>query len=84
MRRHLPRTLAAFASHETMRLLMERLDVEPDGLTRFKILSALVALRRARPDVELDRDHILSLARATLGRAAELLKGRRGSDIERA
>jgi len=73
LRRHVPRTLATFPSAESAALLLERLGREPDGVTRFKILAALVALSVARPDLEIDPPTIATLATSTLRRATELL-----------
>jgi AAA family ATP:ADP antiporter len=54
LRGHLPRTVSRFVAPEAARLLLERLDVEPDGWVRYKILRGLRPLREAFPNLDFD------------------------------
>lgn len=72
VRVHLPRTIAMFDPIEATRVLLPRLLVETDGATRFKVLRALVKMRRVVPALPLDEGVLLRAAEATLDHAAEL------------
>jgi AAA family ATP:ADP antiporter len=55
VRRHLPRTIAAFGTPQASSILQRHLLDEPDGMIRFKILRALGSLRTSNPLLPLDR-----------------------------
>lgn len=76
VKRHIPRTLARFSSKEAVRILTERLAEEQDGMVRYKILRALGAMRGRNSSLQLDKEQFENLARATLARAAELMRQR--------
>lgn len=73
VRRHLPRTLARFPTIAASGVLLERLSMEPDGMTRYKLLCALGAMRTSDAGLVLDGAKLHALARATLDRIVELL-----------
>jgi AAA family ATP:ADP antiporter len=54
IRRQLPRALAHFDSAEAADILQRRLNPEPDGAIRYRILRALLLLREREPDLPLD------------------------------
>src|SRR5215207_5795086 len=47
LRVHIPRTMGFFDPATAAKKLIARLPIEPDGAVRFKIIRALVRLRRA-------------------------------------
>jgi AAA family ATP:ADP antiporter len=63
LRLHLPRTLALAFGERSMALLQQRLEAEPDGGVRFKVLRGLESIVRKNPDVVLDH---AALERAAL------------------
>jgi AAA family ATP:ADP antiporter len=72
VRVHLPRTITMFEPEAATRVLLPRLLVETDGAVRFKVLRALVKLRRVAPHVHLDESVLRRAAEANLDHAAEL------------
>ncbi len=73
VRRHVPRTLALFGSEAAAAALVTRLEQEPDGAVRFKILRALGRMRADRPSLALDDAVLRRYALACLERAIVLL-----------
>jgi HEAT repeat protein len=73
VRRHIPRTLARLPSAETAGMLTERLLLERDGMTRYKILRALGRMRALDPHLPLDRELLHDRARVTLDRIIQLM-----------
>lgn len=73
VRRHVPRTLSAFASERAATVLLARLDVERDGAVRYKILRGLGRLRADQPSISLDEEAVLRHADRYLDRAVRLL-----------
>jgi ATP/ADP translocase len=71
VKRHLPRTLARFGSDATA-VLLQRLAAERDGMTRYKVLRALGAMRAADPSLPLDRGVLTATASVTVERIIEL------------
>jgi ATP:ADP antiporter, AAA family len=61
VRRHLPATLARIPCQKTMDILVEALD-EEDGFLRFKLIGAIEALHRARPELTFDRERLTARA----------------------
>ena len=76
VRRHVPRTISRFASHEAAPILMRHLLTVQDGLVRFKILRGLGSLRRRDRDVELDAAVLRQALERTLAGAFRLLDWR--------
>jgi AAA family ATP:ADP antiporter len=72
VRVHLPRTLVLFPPEAAARKLMSHLVRETDGAVRFKIIRALVKLRRANPDLFLEPDLLRRVVDSTLDHAEEL------------
>ncbi len=72
VRTHLPRTIAMFEPEAATAVLLPQLLVEQDGAVRFKVLRALVRMRRADPGLALDATILLRAAESTLDHAAEL------------
>jgi hypothetical protein len=72
IRVQLPRTVAQFEPKAAAAVLMRHLGEDGDGAARFKMLRALVKLRRLRPDLSLDPTTLLRIAEATLEHAEEL------------
>ncbi len=72
VRTHLPRTIAMFEPSAAAKILLPQLLVERDGAVRFKVLRALVKMRRANPSLSLDSAVLLRAAESTLDHAAEL------------
>ncbi|MGE3274227.1 MAG: Npt1/Npt2 family nucleotide transporter [Vicinamibacterales bacterium] len=54
VRRHVPATLALIPSPRALAVLVKALD-SPDGFIRYKAVHAIAKLRRARPDLTVDR-----------------------------
>lgn len=73
VRRHVPRTLSAFATERAAKCLLARLKVEPDGAVRYKILRGLGRIRADDPSIKIDEDEVLRLADVYLERAISLL-----------
>ena len=72
VRVHLPRTLVLFEPAVAAKKLLAHLLTEKDGAVRFKILRALIKLRRQSPKVSLDEGILRRAAEATLDHAEEL------------
>jgi len=83
VRLHLPRTLSRFALPEVPGLFLDRLEQEPDGAVRFKLLRGLGRLRVAHPELPLDEARVLRLAEKQVERAIDVLAWRldRGDDM---
>jgi HEAT repeat protein len=75
-RRHLPRTISRFEPQSAAEILLERLDQDPDGSVRYKILRGLGHCRRADPSVKLDTARLDESIARTLTRLFELLDQR--------
>lgn len=72
IRIHLPRTMIELDPALAGAKLTAHLASQSDGAIRFKILRALVRLRRQNPDVSLDDDGLLLVLEATVAHATEL------------
>jgi AAA family ATP:ADP antiporter len=72
VRVHLPRTIAMFTPHDAAKSLLPLLATDKDGAVRFKILRALVRLRRVDPTLVLDESILLSVTDTTLAHAMDL------------
>ena len=77
VRVHLPRTMVLFEPDVAARKLMAHLLAEKDGAVRFKIIRALVRLRRANPELFLEPDKLRRIVESTLDHAEELRRWRR-------
>lgn len=78
VRVHLPRTMVLFEPEAAARKLMSHLVTEKDGAVRFKVLRALVKLRRAHPKLTFEEDELRKVVESTLDHAAELRQWGRG------
>lgn len=78
IRVHLPRTLVLFEPEAAAKKLMEHLATEEDGAVRFKVLRALVKLRRANRKLVLDQAALTKAAEALIEHASELRDWARG------
>ena len=76
VRVHLPRTMVLFEPNAAGRKLMAHLVSEKDGAVRFKVLRALVRLRRANPGLFLEGDLLRRVVESTLDHAEELRRWR--------
>ena len=56
VRRHIPRTLMHFAGAAAAGMLLDRIAIEPDGMTRYKALRALGGMRAL--DCNLPRQEV--------------------------
>ena len=72
VRVHIPRTLAMFPPRDAVRSLLPHLVTDRDGAVRFKILRALVRLRRADPTLALEEAVLLRATDTTLEHAGDL------------
>jgi AAA family ATP:ADP antiporter len=72
VRVHLPRTMVLFEPEAAARKLMAHLVSETDGAVRFKVIRALVKLRRANPKLFLEGDLLRRVVESTLDHAEEL------------
>ncbi len=72
VRLHIPRTIATFPPSDAAPVLLRHLVHEKDGSVRFKMLRALVKLRRDEPTLDLDPVPLTAAAEATLDHVAEL------------
>lgn len=84
IRRHVPRTLCMFETSSAAAALVERLEKEPDGAVRFKILRGLGRMRANKPELELDEDVLRRYALASLERAIQMLTFRAALSAETA
>jgi HEAT repeat protein len=75
-RRHIPRTISKFDSPRAASILLAHLPIEPDGMTRFKILRGLGRMQTNNPRLPLDRAVLRKAARRTLERIATVLTWR--------
>lgn len=73
VRRHIPRTLMHFAGAAAAGMLLDRIAIEPDGMTRYKALRALGGMRSLDSSLPLDRPRLRAHAQETLDRSVELL-----------
>lgn len=76
VRVHLPRTIALFEPDTAARRLMAHLVSEKDGAVRFKVIRALVKLRRTNPRLFLEGDLLRRVVESTLDHAEELRRWR--------
>ena len=74
VKRHIPRTLARFDSKEAVRILIERLVSEQDGMVRYKILRALGAMHGVNSKLRFDDTRLEELTTTTLTRVVELMR----------
>ncbi|MDF2691936.1 MAG: lyase domain protein repeat-containing protein, partial [Labilithrix sp.] len=72
VRIHLPRTLVLFEPNAAARKLMAHLLSESDGAVRYKVIRALVKLRRANPKLFLEGDLLRRVVESNLDHAEEL------------
>jgi HEAT repeat protein len=72
MRAHLPRSISRFQSTAATDILLERLECEPDGWVRFKIIRGLGQLRDHMRD-PARQDRAFGLARKNLQQAVSFL-----------
>lgn len=80
VRVHLPRTMALFEPNAAAQKLMAHLVSERDGAVRFKVLRALVKLRRADPGIVLEADLLRRVVDTTLDHAERLRRWAAGLD----
>jgi AAA family ATP:ADP antiporter len=78
VRTHLPRTIAMFEPEVAAKKLLAHLTTEKDGAVRFKILRALVKLRRNQPRLALDDELLRYSVTKTLDHLEELRRWRVG------
>lgn len=76
IRRHIPHTVAGFGTPEAATLLLEHLQVEEDGMIRFKVLRALGRLRTEHPALPLDDALLGAAIDWNVGSAFQLLAWR--------
>jgi len=76
LRRHLPRSISRFGSHDAARVLQDALLHERDQSVVFKILRGLGRMRAIDPSLPIDREALLDLARQTLEQAVTTLHWR--------
>ena len=76
IRVHLPRTMVLFEPAAAARKLMTHLLSEKDGAVRFKVLRALVKLRRQNKDLFLESDLLRRVSDTTLDHTEELRRWR--------
>lgn len=72
VRIHLPRTLAMFEPNLAAKKLIAHLLTERDGSIRFKVIRALIKLRRQHPKLSLDESVLRKAAELTLDHAEDL------------
>ncbi len=72
IRIHLPRTVALFEPRKAAAVLLRHLEEGHDGAVRFKIIRALVRLRRSSPEIEIDLEALTRFANETLARVEAL------------
>jgi AAA family ATP:ADP antiporter len=78
VRIHLPRTMVLFEPAVAAKKLLGHLVTEKDGAVRFKVLRALIKLRRQNPKLSLDEAPLRRAAETTLDHAEELRKWKLG------
>lgn len=83
IRAHFPRSISRFDSLAATELLLERLDLEPDGWVRFKIIRGLGQLRRHIQPREHAR-RLFEHARRPLRRAVHFMAFRIATEREQA
>jgi ATP:ADP antiporter, AAA family len=76
VRRHLPRTIMRFEPQKAATALLEQIQVEDDGVVRYKILRALGFLRANHPNLKLDRAVLTDLIDRTVSRTYRMLEWR--------
>ena len=72
IRTHLPRTIALFEPKASAAVLLRHLEDSRDGAIRFKVIRALVRLRRSSPELELDQEILTRFASEMLHRVEGL------------
>ena len=72
IRIHLPRTISFFEPKAAAAILLRHVRNTHDGVIRYKVIRALVRLRRANPEIELDPTPLTKLAEETLEHAEQL------------
>jgi len=83
IRAHFPRSISRFDSPAATSLLLERLDLEPDGWVRFKIIRGLGLLRR-HIQPRRDSRRLYEHARRTLRRAVHFMAFRIATERDQA
>lgn len=78
IRVHVPRTMVLLDPNNAARKLMVHLLIETDGAVRFKVLRALVRLRRANPSLVLEEDVLHRVVQKHLEHTHELRAWGRG------
>lgn len=78
VRVHIPRTMVLFDPVEASKKLLPHLLMEQDGAVRFKVLRALVRLRRANPKLPLDADTLRRAIESNLEHAEQLRRWHTG------
>lgn len=73
VRRHVPRTLSAFATSGAAAILTARLEHERDGAVLYKILRGLGRMRADDPDLPVDAEALRRYARTALASATRML-----------
>jgi AAA family ATP:ADP antiporter len=76
VRWQLPRAMALFDPQRAARVLLERLNVERDGMVRYRVVRALEGLVARSPEVSLDRDLLRRAIESTVSRAYRYLDRR--------
>lgn len=76
LRRHLPRTIAEFASQRAFDVLFEAVLRERDDWVRWKILRSLGRLRLEHPEVGVDSERTMDQARQTMRNGIRALNWR--------
>jgi AAA family ATP:ADP antiporter len=83
IRAHFPRSISRFDSPAATELLLERLDLEPDGWVRFKIIRGLGGLRR-HIQARVHSRRLFEHARRTLRRAVHFKSFRLATEQDQA
>lgn len=76
IRRHLPRTISHFPAAAAAPLLLRQLELEPDGMVRFRILRGLGRIHNNHPDLPLDAVILERATTATLQAALKVIDWR--------
>jgi ATP:ADP antiporter, AAA family len=73
VRRHVPGSIARFASTGAADVLVKHLLTEQDGMIRFKIIRSLGQMRRRQPGLPLDRKRLQRAVQQTLSTASKFM-----------
>ncbi len=80
VKRHVPGAIAEFHSQQSADALLDHLQLETDGMVRFKILRALGKLRNSEPQLELDGKRLGQALHDTLAVALRFMRWRQALD----